>query len=262
MTVSRITFAALATILAVTPAAAQDRDSWSWNKALAAGRTIEIKGVNGAISATAAAGSQVEVVAKKSARKSDVSDVKLEVVEHAGGVTICAVYPTPRGKRPNECVPGRDGRMNTENNDVEVDFEVRVPRGVAFTGRSINGSVRASGLTADAELYTVNGSVRVETTGLARAGTVNGNIDVRMGRTNWNEELDFGTVNGSITVEMPGAVDADVEASMVNGSFESDWPMTIKGRWGPKRVTGRIGSGGRELTLSTVNGDIELKKTN
>jgi len=262
MTLSRFTFAALAAVLAVSPAAAQDRDSWTWHKALAAGRTLEVKGINGAISATAAAGNQVEVVAKKSARKSDVASVKLEVVEHAGGVTICAVYPTPRGKRPNECVPGREGRMNNDNNDVTVDFEVRVPRGVAFTGRSVNGAVRASGLTADAELTTVNGSVRVETTGLARASTVNGNVDVRMGRTNWSEELDFSTVNGSITVEMPGAVDADVEASMVNGSFQSDWPMTVKGRWGPKRVTGKIGSGGRELTLSTVNGNIDLRKTN
>lgn len=261
MRLSRFTLLALATVLAATPAAAQN-DTWTWRKALAAGRTIEIKGINGEISATPATGNEVEVVARKSARKSDTDDVKLEVVEHAGGVTICALYPTPRGKRANECLPGREGRMNNEKNDVEVDFEVRVPRGVAFTGRSVNGGVRATGLTADAEAYTVNGSVRVATTGLARASTVNGNIDVRMGRTNWNEELDFGTVNGSITIEMPGAVDADVEASTVNGSFASDWPMTVQGRWGPKRVNGKIGNGGRELTLSTVNGDIDLKKSN
>jgi hypothetical protein len=261
MTISRFAFVALATVVVVTPAAAQD-DNWTWRKALAAGRTIEIKGINGSISATAASGSQVEVVARKSSRRSDTDDVKLEVVEHADGVTICALYPTPRGKRPNECLPGREGRMNNEKNDVTVDFEVRVPRGVEFTGRSVNGSVRASGLTADAEAYTVNGSVRVETTGLARAGTVNGNLNVRMGRTNWTEDLDFGTVNGSIVIEMPGTVDADVEASTVNGSFASDWPMTVKGRWGPKRVNGQIGSGGRDLTLSTVNGDIDLRKSN
>ncbi|MGQ0815721.1 MAG: DUF4097 family beta strand repeat-containing protein [Gemmatimonadota bacterium] len=69
-------------------------------------------------------------------------------------------------------------------------------------------------------------------------------------------------MNGSITLELPDDLEADVEASTVNGSFSSDWPMTVRGRFGPKRVTGKIGNGGRELTLSTVNGDIELGKAN
>lgn len=180
---------------------------------------MEIKGINGDISATAASGGEAQVIAKKTARKSDVDDVTFKVVEHAGGVTICVMYPAPRGKPANECAAGGKGRMNNSNNDVTVDFEIRVPRGVQFTGRTVNGTVRATGLTADAEVYTVNGGVRVETTGLARA-------------------------------------------SMVNGSFSSDWPLTVKGKWGPKRVRGTIGSGGRELGLSTVNGDIELRKSN
>src|SRR5207253_9443183 len=101
----------------------------------------ESKGVNGDISATPASGSQVEVVAHKSARRADAESVKIEVVEHADGVTICAVYPTPRNSdRENECRPGENGHMNTRNNDTEVDFEVRVPRGVKFYGRTVNGT--------------------------------------------------------------------------------------------------------------------------
>jgi hypothetical protein len=258
---SRFAFAALAaTALAATPALAQD--TWTWRKALPAGRVIEIKGINGEISATAASGNEVEVLAKKSAKRSDPDDVKMEVVEHDGGVTICAVYPQGRGRQPNECAPGDKGRMNSQNNDTEVDFEVRVPRSVAFAGRTVNGAVRATGLTADAAGYTVNGSVRLATTGFARAGTVNGSITVRMGRVNWTDELSFGTVNGSILLELPGSFEADISASTVNGSFSSDWPLTVRGKYGPKRVSGKIGNGGRELDLSTVNGDIELRKIN
>jgi hypothetical protein len=45
-------------------------------------------------------------VATKHGRRSDPAEVEIEVVEHAGGVTICAVYPSP-GSRPNECRQGR-----------------------------------------------------------------------------------------------------------------------------------------------------------
>lgn len=255
---ARFAFALLAAALTATPAMAQD--TWRWSKALAAGNTLEVKGINGDITATAASGNAVEIIAKKTAKRSDVDDVTFKVIEHSGGVTICAMYPTPRGKRANECAVGSGGRMSTNNNDVNVDFEVRVPRGVRLTARTVNGGVRATGLTADAETYTVNGGVRVETTGLARASTVNGNVDVIMGRSNWNEDLEFSTVNGSVEVTIPGNVNTEVHASMVNGSFSSDWPLTVKGKWGPKRVNGTIGNGGRELELSTVNGNIELRR--
>lgn len=257
---SRLTLGMLAAVLVATPALAQDR--WTWRKAIPAGRIIEIKGINGDIAATAATGNEVEVVATKSAKRSDPDDVKIEVVEHAGGVTICAVYPTPRNKPDNECRPGEKGRMNSQNNDTDVDWEVRVPRGLEFAGRTVNGSVRGSGLTAGVSAHTVNGSVRLATTGIARAGTVNGSINVSMGQSNWTESLEFATVNGSIVLELPGALDTDVTASTVNGSFHSDWPLTVQGRFGPKRVNGKIGNGGRELELSTVNGNIELRKHN
>lgn len=255
---TRFTLALVAATLVATPALAQD--TWTWRKAVAAGRTVEIKGINGDIAATAATGDEVQVVAKKSARRSNVDDVTFKVVEHAGGVTICAMYPTPRGKQPNECAPGKNGRMNNNNNDVQANFEVRVPRSVAFTGRTVNGSVRATNLGNDVAAHTVNGSVRVSTTGLASASTVNGGVEVRMGRATWTNELAFSTVNGSIDLSLPESVSADVEATTVNGSFSSDWPMTVRGKWGPKRIRGQIGTGGRELTLSTVNGDIELRK--
>jgi DUF4097 and DUF4098 domain-containing protein YvlB len=247
----------LLSLAAATPALAQD-DTWSWKKVVPAGRAIEIKGINGDVSATAASGSEVEVIARKTGDRNDPAEVKIEVVEHSGGVTICAMYP----RRGNECLAGARGRSENHNNDVEVDFEVRVPRGVLFTGRTVNGSVKANGMTADVNVSTVNGSVRVSTTGLAKASTVNGSITVRMGRVNWDSSLAFETVNGGITLELPNDLHAEVHASTVNGSLSSDWPMTVSGRWGPRRMNGRIGNGGRELALETVNGDIELRKSN
>src|SRR5205807_703567 len=123
------------------------------------------------------------VVAHKHARRSDPDDVKIEVVPFEGGVTICAVYPTPRRAREeNDCAPGDSWHSNTEDNDVQADFTVTVPKGVEFDGQTVNGDI------------------------------------------------------------------------------DSDFPMTVSGKFGPRRVRATIGSGGRTLELKTVNGSIRLRK--
>ena len=248
------TLAAL-TLLAPTAGAAQD---FSWRGALAAGKTIEIKGLNGSIHARRASGNEVVVTADKDGRDQD--DLRFEVVEHAGGVTICAMYPGKRGKA-NECAPGDEGRMNNEDTRAEAHFEVQVPAGVQFAGRNVNGDVMAEGLTADASAHTVNGDVGVATTGWAEASTVNGDVRVSVGRADWQGGAEFSTVNGSIDLTLPAGFSAEVEASTVNGDFESDFPLTIKGRFGPRKISGTIGDGGRRLELSTVNGSISLKRS-
>jgi hypothetical protein len=237
----------------------QTTADFHWQGALAAGQTIEIKGVNGSIDASPSTSGQVEVAAERSGRRSDPNEVKIEVVPHAGGVTICAVYPNPDGP-PNECVPGEGGRMRTRNNDVKVSFTVRVPSGVAFTGRTVNGRVEARDLGGDVTAHTVNGSIDVSTTGRAVASTVNGSIRASMGRADWPDDVSFETVNGGITLDLPENVNAEVSARTVNGSISTDFPLTISGRFSNRRLSGTIGNGGRRLELETVNGSIHLRK--
>jgi hypothetical protein len=220
---------------------------------------LEIKDINGDIRATASGSGDAEVHATKSANRSDASSVRIQVVPHAGGVTICAVYPDAPGRDPNSCEAGPNGHSNTNNNDTRVQFEVRVPAGVRFVGRTVNGEVVAESLGGDAEGHTVNGSVRISTTGTARANTVNGSLDLTMGRAEWSDGAKFSTVNGGITLHMPSYLNARLTASVLNGSIESDFPITVAGTVSRRRLEGTIGSGGQDLQLSTVNGSIKLK---
>jgi DUF4097 and DUF4098 domain-containing protein YvlB len=251
---------ALAALLPFVPADLSAQAQWSWNRTMSAGQTLEIKGINGDIRAVAARGSEARVNVTKTARRSNVDDVEMVVVEHNGGVTICAIYPTPRNRPQNECRPGGGGRNSSQNNDVQVNFTIEVPAGVHFAGRNVNGAVHADGLTGNVDAHTVNGAVRLSTQGLARARTVNGAIEVRMGRADWNDTSSFETVNGGITLTVAGDLNADIRASTVNGNITSDFPVTVQGRFGPRSVNGTIGSGGRTLALKTVNGSISLKR--
>ena len=248
-----LAFASLAT-------GANAQQPFSWRGSLAAGRTIEIANLNGDVVAVAATGSEVRVSAQKSARRSNPDDVEIRVVEHAEGVTICAVYPAPEGRAPNECRPGGGGRNVTRDNDVKVQFRVEVPAGVAFVGRSTNGGVTATGLQSDVRAHTTNGGITIGTSGLARASTTNGAIDVSMGRADWTGELAFATTNGAITIALPASAGADLTAETTNGTIASDFPLTVSGRFSRTRLSGTIGDGGRALRLTTTNGDIEIRR--
>ena len=228
-----------------------------WQGRVAAGRTIEIKGVNGSIQATGSSGDQVEVVATRRGRRSDPDRVEIKTFEHEGGITVCALYPSTDSERPNECLAGNKGRMNSKSNDVTVEFVVKVPAGVRVAAHTVNGAIEASGLSADVDAETVNGSVTVQTSGVARASTVNGSVQASMGRSDWSSDLEIKTVNGSIRVTLPSTASTTVEAETVNGSIVSAFSVS-DGTVTRRRLKGTIGGGGRAMSLETVNGSIHI----
>lgn len=264
----RLTLAAVAlavsgfTAGAFTPATAaaqgsDSREEFRWQGQVQPGQNVEIRGVNGGIDATPSSSGQIEVVAVKTAKKSDVRTVRIVVVPHADGVTICSVYPDVDGE-PNECRPG-GGRNSTRDNDVSVQFNVRVPAGVTFTGKTVNGGIEARDLDGRVSLTTVNGNVEIGTSSYASVKTVNGSITARLGRADWQDVLEMKTVNGSITLHLPGSVATDVNAKTVSGQILSDFPISIR-EAGRRSLKGSIGGGGgRGLALETVNGTITLK---
>jgi hypothetical protein len=253
-------FQTLLASLILTAAALGADTGFSWRGALSNGQTLEIKGVNGFIRASEAAGGEVELSADRHGRRNNPSEVRIDVVPHAGGVTICAIYPSPDANKPNECKPGKEGRNSVRNNDVQVDFTIRVPRGVKLSANTVNGGIDARGIQADVLAHTVNGKIVVEAKGNVQAHTVNGGITATMGDTSWTGTREFHTVNGGITLELPATANTDFNASVVNGNIESDFPIMVRGKIDPRRLSGTLGSGGRELKMNTVNGSIKIRK--
>lgn len=230
-----------------------------WTGRVPDGRALEIKGVNGPIFVQPADGADAVVTTEARGRRSDPASVRIDVVEHEGGVTLCAVYPPAEDGDENYCAPGSDGRMNTSRNDVEVEFHVSVPAGVPFVGRTVNGEIEALGLESDVRVATVNGDVEISTTGYAEAETVNGSIDATMAEPPAEGGLSFSTVNGSIDLDLPDDVDAELEARWLNGDLESDLPILLSGRMGRRSARGTLGEGGPRLEVSTVNGSIRIR---
>jgi Putative adhesin len=243
------------------PALAQDQGrEFHWTGKLAADKVVEIKNLNGTIQAEPTSGDQIEVNAEKIGPHAE--EVRIEVVPHSDGVTICAIYPSGSlGASSGPCEPGGHWHSSSHHGEnVKVNFMVRLPENLRFSAENINGEIRAEDMGRFVHADSVNGSIQVSTKAWAQLESVNGSIDARMGRANWDGTLKLSTVNGSIKLEVPSDMNADVQFRSVNGHLQSDFPLTVSGTVGGRKVDGRIGSGGRELVLETVNGNVELRR--
>ena len=275
-------FAALAALLIAPALGAQQEygrnsDVWRWDGRVDAGRWMNVFNVNGTVDFAPSADNMVHLVAEKRSNGREMDDIHYEVVQAGGNVTICAIW-----NNSSRCEDGgvqsfhHDG--NNENHS-NVKITVQVPRSVKVGAHSVNGGVSVREVGAEVRANSVNGGVRVlnatgpvkattvnggvdvtTTTGPVTAETVNGNVDARMASLQGDEDMMFKTVNGSVSIYVPARFDGTFRFDTVHGGIDSDFPMTLSGRWGPRHAAGTIGNGGRDIRASSVNGSISLRK--
>jgi hypothetical protein len=221
---------------------------------------MRLQNVNGSVHVEGSSGSQVEVRATKRWRRGNPDDVEIRVTRYGvrgENVLVCAIW---NGATCDET--GYHGRSNDggRDNDVSVEFEIRVPRGVNVSSGTVNGELRVENVTGEVRASTVNGGVEAHSLGgPVTASTVNGDVNVRMASVG-ERDLSFATVNGSMRVELPERLDADVEMTTVNGQLEADYPLTVSGRVNPRHLRATIGRGGPRIKFTTVNGSVTLRK--
>jgi hypothetical protein len=236
-------------------------DDFHWQGNLKSGQTLEVINTNGEIGANPASGDAARVVGIRGGSDDD-HDLFIEVVEYSDGVTICAVYA--RDKAPGRC---HRGGVSSESGNwwhgrrAKINFDVQVPRGVRLNALTTNGGVHCLNLGSVVQAATTNGDVEVSTSEWASAKTTNGGVRVSMGNAKWSGELELKTTNGSVSVTLPSSAEFQVDAATTNGGIQTDFPITVQGRFGPKSLSGTVGGGGRELKVATTNGGIELKKS-
>ena len=205
----------------------------------------------------ASEGDSLVVEVDKSSRRSNPEDVEIRAIEHDGTVTICAMWHAA----VMEC--GREGeyRMKDQRrSDVAVRFRVMLPKGVKLDASTVNGPVDVEGGHGALALATVNGRIHAHTHGPIRASTVNGSIDATIQTLAKLDDVELRTVNGSIEAELPAGINAELDASTVSGRVNTELPIQLVGRVSPRNVKARLGTGGRRLVLSTVNGSIEIRE--
>jgi len=212
-----------------------------WHGWVPSGQVVEVNNIRGNVRAEPASGDEIEVIAIKRG-SSDPAQVSIEVIEHKGGITICAVYPNADAGHPFDCRPSHGGGFRQADtsdktthirwdnggggdmlvNDLRVDFVVRLPKRLRFIGRTVDGDVSAHMLDQDVEAHSVLGDV---------------NVDLKAN---------------------PGA---EVHAESAKGRVSSEFPLFLRSNASHGMLAyGRVGHSHRILRLKTDAGDIHLER--
>jgi DUF4097 and DUF4098 domain-containing protein YvlB len=142
---------------------------------------------------------------------------------------------------------------------TRVDYTVAIPDGLATKLVNVNGQIVAKGVRAELDAVNVNGDIELETTGPAKAVTVNGSVRAVAGQVDGRTK--FATVNGNIDVTLPPGCDAEISASTTSGKIVSDLPLK-RHEMGPlASAKGTLGAGTAQLSAATVNGDVKLNQS-
>ncbi len=190
-------------------------------------------------------------------------------IAHEGG-TIEVYVGHPCGSRHHDDWDGPD-----DHAQAHYDFEIEVPQGVAVDLSTVlDGRVSLTDHQGPFQVANVNGAV--EATGVAGSGkatSVNGPVTVRFAQ-NPREACRFSSVNGEIDVAFRPGLAADFRFKTLNGDVYSDFPFTYRPVVETRRhkeggmnvltarsLSGiRVGAGGVEHSLTTVNGNIYVRQ--
>jgi DUF4097 and DUF4098 domain-containing protein YvlB len=146
------------------------------------------------------------------------------------------------------------------NNPASVHYTLHVPQNARIDKVNlVNGSLTVQKITGEVNANLVNGKLHAsDLSGEADLATVNGSMDANYTSLNNVRQISLKSVNGSVNLQLPQSPNAEVSASVVNGSITTDFPLTVKGRFVGKSMSGTLGNGGVRIELSNVNGSIHI----
>jgi DUF4097 and DUF4098 domain-containing protein YvlB len=216
---------------------------------------------------------QNTIDAKVTTTRYKIGDDGIRVEEHQTGdvVEINVRYPHSHGVTINWGNSGshrvdvdihmpREGRVDLHTGDGKIEL-------IHFKGemllRSGDGSQEINEVDGKLRALTSDGHIRVDGRfDELDLKTGDGRVDARAATgsalaTNWRLESGDGTV----TLEVPENLAADVDLHAGDGHIDLDMPITTEGKIRENEVRGKLNGGGNLLTIHTGDGSIRLRKS-
>ena len=203
---------------------------------------------NGGIEVEGGPRNDVQVWAKVTAQADTVErarQIANAVRVDAAAHNVSAVGPTGLGRREW----------------WSVSYRLAVPSISSLALRTTNGGISIRDVDGQIEFKTVNGGVKLANlAGDVRGRTSNGGVDVDLEGPSWKGEgLDVETSNGGVHLRIPEQYSAHLETGTVNGGFNIDFPITVRGRV-DRQISADLGAGGAPIRVRTHNGGVKVSK--
>jgi hypothetical protein len=199
---------------------------------------------------------QIEIFAK------DGCTVTTKLLEKNVCVTVNYTIKVPDTVMLNN-IETTNGRLDIENcrgnlNAGTTNGSIEVCNFIGnVDAESTNGRLTINNIDGKVSLGTSNGSIRViGSPGMTTAHTSNGTIKVEMAKL--DDNLTLSSSNASIKLYLDKKIKADVEARTSNASIKVNNINITTEKLTDNYLRGKIGKGGKKITLTTSNGSITL----
>jgi hypothetical protein len=282
--IHRLCFAILAAAFVLGAASHQDykvEDREPVHRTFTGDKTLDTDLVNGSVTVIGDSGNTMRVEGERvihAANQEQVARAKkddvLDINEKDG---VAQLYENGPFRNNNNHSSDDHGFHDTSERqyDVAWNLTVHVPRATALRLRSVNGGVTTQDTDGTFDVRSVNGPLNMTNiSGSGAASAVNGPDTISF-RENPKADSSFTSVNGKIDVTFQPNLSADFNLKTVNGGMYTDFESTAlasptnsaaameNGKFvyrmrGESRI--RIGAGGPQIRLETVNGSIQIRK--
>jgi hypothetical protein len=218
---------------------------------------VSVSNVNGSITVEAWDRNEVRLEAVKTAdTKEHLSEVQIKINARQDSFSVETDYGSWRNNENGVWKNRNTGR-------IDVQYRLQVPRGAVLDEvETVNGSVTISNMTNSTKASAVNGNVRaMNLRGTARISTVNGTTEADFDSLASSGQITLDTVNGKVLLTIPSDANATLRADTLNGNIYNDFGLPVrKGEYVGRDLYGRIGSGALNIKLSSVNGELSIRR--
>jgi hypothetical protein len=170
--------------------------------------------------------------------------------------------------------------VETDSWKYAVDLTIQVPYSSSLELSSTSdGKIVVENVNGELEINGGNGSVTLRNvSGNVVVHTMNGDIEAVLSKVSGDKPLSFSNMNGDLDITLPADLRANVKMKSQMGNIYSDFDIVLKqttqkveasdlkGEKGQYKISfdkgiyGTINGGGQEITLTTFNGDIFIRK--
>ncbi len=241
-------FAALLLTFSLTSPAVAQTETETVDRTLTAapGSTLRLKTFSGRLRITGADGDQVVIHAVRRATRDRLQDIALDIQQ--SGTLISIDANQQRVRRRND-------------NVVETDFEIRVPRQTTLEIKSFSALVTIDGVAGSHVVDGFSGDIRLTSVaGPTRVKSFSGHVEVRAATWKDGDAVQIDTFSGDVRLALPETARGDLSFNSFSGRFDSSLPVTMQSN-SRRNFRGQLNGGGMtDFRLKTFSGSVTIAK--
>ena len=211
---------------------------------------VGVYSIDGAIEVTTSDSNQAEIHILRLAHSKDTFEKQKAVIKFQGDEL--KIYGNQREREFGvwDHLTGDD--------ELRTRVTLKLPRKVEFHTWRVNGQVTLGEIEGRVEAGNINGKVLIaKAVGSADFNNINGKVEASIANLN-KDGIEIHQINGNVDLKFLDDVNVNVEAHGLSGRVNAEVPNVKVEKQERQYYRATIGSGGPEISVSRMNGNLTL----